>query len=863
MNITPEQWRQVEPLLGRALEMDAPSRAPWLLALDATRPEEAALVRRLIAAHERAERSRELETVPRLAPSPPWSSAFVAGARIGPFELIRPLGRGGMGEVWLARQADGRVERQVALKLPNAHLQDATWRERFRRERDILARLEHPHIARLYDAGVTEGGQPWLAMEYVEGSTLAQRMACAPMPLAERVALLRQVLAAVAHAHRHLVVHRDLKPANILIDAAGQVKLLDFGIAKLVHEGEAEADAAALTRAGNRMMTLRYAAPEQAAGGTVTTATDIYALGVILHEMVTGLAPYRAVREGRTLTETMLLQEDIALPSHLPIAASQAEDCKLASPRQVARRLAGDLDAILLKALRRDPAERYGSVELFDADLLAFLERRVVRARAGTWRYVAGRYVLRHKLPLAAVAAVLLTLLAGLVVADRERRVAVAERARAERHFASVRQLANAFVFDVDGEIAHLAGSLKARQALVGTAVRYLDSLAGESGDDAVLALELAGAYRRLAEIEGDSRGAHLGNPAGAERNASRAAALLEGIEARDPTNLAALREHRVVALFLGRLRLERGDAEGVKWTAKAAAIAATIASSPGATASDRRLLGATLAEYGGILAVVSDDHAAAAVQLARSVEILERVLAEVPRDLATRSSLAYAYERSAMGAEATGDPSQLPRAAMFLDESIDTLESVMHDDPLNTSHAQSLVKRYNNAARVRLKLADVAVAGRRATQGRSLVERLVASDPRDAGNASMLAGSLAMESRVEHAAGHHEKAIERARLAIAADRRLPEAQRQGLIVRDNVVGAKRSLGASACALARDPRTGSQRDALLAEGRAMLVESRDFKRQLVERGIEAREASRAIVEIDAELARCRRDVPGA
>ncbi len=247
------------------------------------------------------------------------------------------------------------------------------------------------------------------------------------------------MLAAVAHAHRHLVVHRDLKPGNVLVDGAGVVKLLDFGIAKLVEKG-ADADASGeLTRLGGRMMTMRYAAPEQVAAEPITTATDIYALGVMLHELVTGLSPYRAVREGGTLTEAMLLEGQPAIPPRLTLTA--------------------DLHAIVLKAMRRDPGQRYASVELLDADITAYLQRRPVKARAGTWRYLAGRFAVRHKLPLAMASAVVVALVAGLVVAEGERRKAVAEKARAERHFASVRKLANTFIFEVHGKI----GTCRAR----------------------------------------------------------------------------------------------------------------------------------------------------------------------------------------------------------------------------------------------------------------------------------------------------------------------------------------------------------------------------------------------------------------
>ncbi|APV52093.1 hypothetical protein BWI17_21930 [Betaproteobacteria bacterium GR16-43] len=746
----------------------------------------------------------------------------IAGERIGPFELLRPLGRGGMGEVWLARQADGRVERNVALKLPMFHQQGVAGRERFRRERDILARLEHPNIARLYDAGVTESGQPWLAMEFVEGTSITEHAATRALSLPERLALFRQVLGAVAHAHRHLVVHRDLKPANILIDAGGQVKLLDFGIATLLHE--ADGTAGDVTRGDERPRTPRYAAPEQAAGEAVTTATDVHALAVILGELLAaGASPH-------------------AVPA--------------------------DLEAIAAKGMRAEPAGRYASAELFDEDILAHLEGRPVQARAGTWRYRGGRFALRHKVPLAMATVVLAALCLGLVLAERERRVAVAEKARAEKHFAGVRKLANAFIFDVHGEIENLAGALKARQKLVGTALEYLDRLAAESGGDPVLAVEVAGAYRKLAEIRGDSRGAHLGDPADARRNAERAVALLESVEATDPDNLAVLREHRVVALLLGRLTLEAGDASGVNHTARAAAIAERIVRLPSAGLEDRRNLAATLAEYGGILAVVKGDAAAAAVQLDRAIALLEALVREFPADVATQASLAYACERRAMAVEISGRPEDLPRAIALLDRSIAATEAIVRDDPLGVSVPQTLVRRYNNAARVRLKAGDIAGARDHAARGRALVERLAASDPGNVANATMRVSALATSSDVELREGRHERAIALAREAIAADARLPAEVRTGLIVRENVTGAKQSLAASACALSEQaslPR--ARRVALVQEARTLLSESRAFKQELVQRGIDASDAAIAIGEIDAELRRCdavraRLDKPG-
>ncbi|MBL8521220.1 MAG: serine/threonine protein kinase [Betaproteobacteria bacterium] len=591
-----DTWLKVEPLFSTALSLDGAARAAWLSEVETREPALFPVLKRLVDTHDRAERNAELETVPKLADAPPAVSPFHPGQRVGAFRLVSLLGRGGMGEVWRARQADGGVEREVALKLPVNAAHGAAAAERFRREKNILASLNHPRIAHLIDAGVSEDadsrGQPWLAMELVEGAALGDFLKARTHSLAARLALFRQILEAVAHAHRHLVVHRDLKPANILVDAQGQVKLLDFGIAKLVEDDTRAADATELTRLGGRAMTLRYCAPEQVAGGAISTATDIYALGVILFEMLTGASPYRAVRDGRGLTELAITTEDVARPSS--VAPDPA--------------LAGDLDAIVLKALRRDPAERYATVEAFAADLDAHAAHRPVAAREGTRRYLLGRFVARHKWPIAAGVAVVVALGAGLGVAESQRRQAVAEKARAEQHFASVRELANKFVFDIHNEIAVLPGSLKAREKLVVTALDYLDKLAAESEDDAALTLELARAYRQVALIQGGTGFGNTGQSRTAVANMERSDALFVRATALAAGGTETGRQHRDLLRDLARIHATDGNARWVPVYDRAIALARELAQRPEATLADR---------YSPLLWRV--DHAHIAARLGRA----------------------------------------------------------------------------------------------------------------------------------------------------------------------------------------------------------------------------------------------------
>ncbi|MBL0122645.1 MAG: serine/threonine protein kinase [Betaproteobacteria bacterium] len=740
MNISPELWRQIDPLLTDALDMDDVARAAWLQNLDQTHPQLSPLVRKMLAAHDRAERSQELETVPRLASSPPTSSAFTAGQRVGPFSLVRVLGRGGMGEVWLANQADGRIERDVALKLPTVYLHSDVWRERLRRERDILAKLTHPNIAKLFDAGVSdeEGsrGQPYLALECIEGDSLIEFAKKGKLPITERLKLFQQILAAVAHAHHHLVVHRDLKPANILIDQSGQVKLLDFGIAKLIDDG-ADANAAAdLTQMGGRIMTLRYAAPEQVADGVISTGTDVYALGVILHELVTGLSPYRAVREGRAFKEAALLGEEIAVPSSLAMTVAAANERRLATARLLSRQVGGDLDAILLKAMRRNPANRYASVEQFDDDIQRHLESRPVKAREGTWRYLASRTFARHKLPIAAAAAVLLTMIAGLVLVEQQRRIVVAEKARAEKHFASVRQLANAFVFDVDREIEHLAGALKARQSLVATALNYLDSLASESDKDPKLAAELAAAYRRIADIQGGPMAASLGMMSDSLANYEKSKVLFVALGDRLSLDISVQREHRALRTTLARAYALRLDGRWRENMAAAVQLAELVAAMNGTGLPDRVLVAGLLAEQAN-LTHLNDPHLTESgtvmtpeKQITKAIGLIEALAQEFPMDLTVQEQLASIYDRAASifsGDERT--PAKVATGIEFRKKSNAQRAKLVQNYPDNTQYAGSLALGTGLLARLLEKSGQYVEAEEAISTALRMIRKVVSKD--------------------------------------------------------------------------------------------------------------------------------------
>ena len=429
MPTPPSDWPRALALLDEALALPEPQRQAWLDRTAASEPQVLPLLRKLLQAHDRVQANELLATLPKLplqpvADRPP--AAGQQGQRVGPFELIEPLGQGGMGSVWLARYADGRLKREVAVKLPAAShdpLALNSLRERFARERDFLAQLEHPHIARLYDAGVSDAGQPFLAMEYVAGGQPIDRWCDAQrLGIAQRLAPFQQVLAAVAYAHQQLVLHRDLKPGNVLVDGQGQVRLLDFGIARLLPPtalpgadgegggaGAGEAGAFPVTAPGNlteqigAAFTLGHAAPEQLQQGALSTATDVYALGVMLYQLLTGLSPYQPTRDTRGALEDAVLLATPEAPSGR-VLGGDALAARQTSATALRQALRGDLDTITAKALKKNPAERYPTVAALADDLRRHLARLPISARPDSWAYRARLFVARHRLAVAATA---------------------------------------------------------------------------------------------------------------------------------------------------------------------------------------------------------------------------------------------------------------------------------------------------------------------------------------------------------------------------------------------------------------------------------------------------------------------------
>jgi len=549
--MTPERWQQVKQVLGEAMSLQAAQRTSFLEKTCAGDSELRQEVESLLASYP-ATGDHLLDTPVfnlKNAARTPQPAPVQPGLRVGAYVLLAEIGRGGMGEVYRAVRADGHFKKEVALKVVRGGLNAAYVQERFRQERQILAGLDHPNIAHLLDGGATETGIPYLVIELVEGTPVDAYCEAKSLDVTQRLQLFLQVCGAVQFAHQRLVIHRDIKPGNVLVTEEGVPKLLDFGIAKIL-DASGEAEVTLL-----RPMTPEYSSPEQVRGEPLSTATDVYSLGVVLYRLLTAQSPYRAAAGGlhelsRVITETdperpSVIVARANVPPNLsaaPPANSSPRGPTLPSTARLRRRLRGDLDNIVLKALRREPQRRYASVEQFAEDIRRHLAGLPVSAGRDSWSYRAGKFIRRNRASVAAAGLVLVTLVGALIaisregrIAAREARIAEANRRRAEARFNDVRKLANSFMFEFHDAIQDLPGSTPARELVIKRALEYMDGLARDAGGDPSLQRELAVAYEKLGDFQGNQSYANLGDTLGALASYRKALALRSALPVEKP----------------------------------------------------------------------------------------------------------------------------------------------------------------------------------------------------------------------------------------------------------------------------------------------------------------------------------------
>jgi non-specific serine/threonine protein kinase/serine/threonine-protein kinase len=667
-------WQQVKDLFHAAADLDSDEQTSFL---DQHCRNDADL-RRAVEDLLRADAGQPtlLEHSPLIAVKNDFDfQSAVRDEHIGPYKILRELGSGGMGTVYEAVRDDAEFRQRVALKLIRLGWHtDQNLRQRFHNERQILAGLNHPNIALLLDGGTTADGRPYFAMEYVEGQPLNEYGDAANLSTTERLRLFRIVCDAVQYAHGNLVVHRDIKPSNIVVTSDGVVKLLDFGIAKLLTP---ETDALQTATQMN-LMTPAYASPEQVRGERVTTASDVYSLGVVLYELLTGQRPYvvptnRPDEMSRVICEIEPERPSIVTARHSSRTASDTSNAASSPVRPqnfehraagngatLHKQLRGDVDNIVLRALRKEPQRRYHSVEQFSEDIRRHLEGLTVIARPDTLRYRATKLIQRNKTLAVAFSLVMLALVGGLGLALWQARIAKQQRAIAERRFEDAHQLADSFVFKYHDAILNLPGSTPVRAMLVKDATTYLDRLAADAGDDATLKRELALAYLKLGNVQGQGVSANVGDTGGAIESCRKAVVLYESL-ANVKTNDAGARTQarddlRKAYQSLGGILARGGDNRGaLEWQKKSLALGEEIAAADPAAAKKNLGLAYNYLLVGDLL--LDERNLAESAKYYRlALPLTEKLHAAEPDNLSYLHAVAAAYDRLARNLIWTAD---------------------------------------------------------------------------------------------------------------------------------------------------------------------------------------------------------------
>ncbi|MFI5120708.1 MAG: protein kinase [Thermoanaerobaculia bacterium] len=747
MNLEPDRWSEVRRFLEEALEREGADRDAFLTDLgsrDAALRDE---VGRLVASAEAAEGFLER---PALHASDE-EDTLPPGTILGAWRVEREIGQGGMGRVFLAVRADGAFQQEAALKVIPSGLGGVAIGKRFRNERQILAGLEHPNIARLLDGGTTPDGRPFFVMEYVRGEHLVEYARRRELSIEGKVELFRKICAAVAYAHRHLVVHRDLKPGNILVTPEGEPKLLDFGLAKVFDPAVSELTPGA-TGALGRLMTPEYASPEQVRGDTITTASDVYSLGVVLYELLAGRLPFAMKgRSAEMIVRTVCETE----------------------PARLGGGISDDLESVVAMALRKEPERRYATVEQFSGDLRRTLEGLPVTARKDTVWYRARKFASRHRIAVAATAgsALLLAVLAAVAVVQAH--AARLERERAERRYGDVRALVKSFLFEQHDAIQNLPGTTQARAMLIRRALEQLSALERESGPEFPLRGEMADAYEKLGDVLGGGVWSDLGDTAGARDAYEKALALRDRLAAGAAATPQA-RENlaRVEQKMAGFLARTNEVQEAIRHARRSVGIREELAASGARTGEGPT--GRASAHYRlGFVLSRSGDFRAALASYREAETFYRQALAATPDDLTAQRLLGGSiYDQAAM-------LSRLGEHRAALDTGRRALESrraLLKRDPANARYRLDVATSLHDVAEYLAELGELEESLEMTREASRSVEELADADPKSSYLQAVRANFRGDMGEIERRSGDSLRALESERTAAAVMEQVADA---------------------------------------------------------------------------------------
>ncbi|HEY3662037.1 MAG TPA: serine/threonine-protein kinase [Chthoniobacterales bacterium] len=750
----PERAERIADLVENAFELEGAARSAYLAQACGDDRELHAEVEALLQEEARAAglmSTPAVEFGAELLREEAADGELSAGEMLGDYRIISLLGEGGMGEVYLAD--DTHFGRQVAIKLIKQGFGTREFIRHFRQEERILAALTHPNIARLYGGAVTDKGLPYFVMEYVEGIPLETYSSQHALGIRDRLSLFRKVCAAVSYAHQNLVIHRDLKPANIRVTAEGEPKLLDFGIARLLDPTTAETDNRTVTSA--HAMTPGYASPEQRRGDRMTTASDVYSLGVVLYELLAGKKP--GIR-------------------------------KDGEPEL--QKLDADLDNIILKALRPEAERRYSSVGQFSEDIRRYLEGLPIIARKDTFSYRTSKFVGRHKIALAVTASVALLLIGATIVATWEAHRANQERVLAERHFQEVRRLANSLMFEIHDSVKDLAGSTPTRRLIVSRALEYLDGLSHDAGGNSALQRELATAYEKIGDIQGNPYSANIGDTNGALTSYRKALQIRESIPSSDTTTDTQMELGRTYRA-LGDIMDQKGDVgQTIRYYRRSLQIFSQLAGSEPKNPAVQDELARAYETLGDGLGRAVNSEAEILVSYRKSLGICEELLRE--DNSSAKRKRAVAINLMKIGGAMD---SHQPEAIAALRKGVATLESIAAANPTNGRAQREVGWGYKQLGTTQVAADDFPGAVESLRKSLAIKETAAAADPQNAqANFDLASGHVDLAEALS-ATGDQAQAVAQARQGITIVTALLAADPTNAIYSRNLAIYEEKLG--------------------------------------------------------------------
>ena len=834
----PERWTRVKALFESAQGLPADRRRAWL----ADACDDAAVVSEVEALLSAYEDDPGFLEAP--IPATKAGEALLEqigkraeGRLIGSYRVVRELGRGGMGVVYEAVRTGDEFSRRVAIKILSSGWSASTLAERFRFERQVLAGLDHPGIARLYDAGATDDGVPYFVMEFIDGRPVDAWCRERALTVRQCVELMIRICEAVVHAHRNFVVHRDLKPANILVTREGQPKLLDFGIARMLSE---EVNASpGLTRTGQYAFTPEYASPEQVRGAAITTASDVYSLGMLLYLLSTGRPAYSLSGLGPMDAMRAVWETEPQQPSLVAAEPSRSA-------------LRGDLDRVILKALRKLPAERYATVAALADDLRAWLEGRTVSATPATPWYRIRKSLARHKMGAAVTAGVVVALVAGGVTTAWQAHVARVERDKAERRFTQVRQFADSLLFDVHDALRKLPGATEPRRLLLDRAVQFLDGLAQDAGEDDAFKLEVAEAYRRLGQVQGSALSENVGDVEAARASFEKAVALCDAVLAREPDSLHAMVVATGAYDDLSNARRDSGDAAGAEQAYRrheeaAARLERTYPKDPAAMAS----VASSCANLGYFRGRVGDKTGAQRLY-AKAIRTFDALPAEKRAEIETTRMYSFALKRSAaihVSENRLDEGQRLYQQALTLDEAL------VASHPDNAAYRYDMTFSLSDLAFVARKRKEFARAESLYLRALDIRHAALDADPNDVraltgvSNLHNYLGTVYRDLNLTREELFHRRAN------VELRKRLLAMGEPTAGVVEPLVWASAYLAAALLDAAGGARSAIDRAGAVAEARRVLADATRVDRGLV---AGARNGTDALALLDEQSARLRR-----